>query len=457
MSYPEALRYLESFVNYEKFSSYPYQEALNLKRVQGFLNLVKNPERSLRFIHVAGTKGKGSTCAFITYILREAGFKTGLYTSPHLIDFRERIRILNRDSDHFSWSHRQKNGRCPYLSDFEGMISKRKLASLVDRLKPALEKYNRVSIYGALSFFEICTVLAFMYFKDEGVDLAVLETGLGGRLDATNIVEPKVCVLTPISYEHMDKLGHTLKKIAAEKAGIIKRNSIVISAPQVKEAGRVISDKCKQENAKLFLVGKDIKYSGSENKFRVTTPYADYKDLKIRLCGRHQVLNAAMALAAVSALGKCNIKVRIDSIKKGLYNTLWPGRCEVVAKNPLIILDGAQNAASAKVLKKAVQERFRYRKLILILGVSNDKDIKGIADELYALAGTVILTKANNSRATDPRILAGYFRKKDKYITNGLAEAKILAQKLAKKEDLILVTGSLFVVGEFKNDKSRLN
>jgi len=446
MSYPEALRYLESFVNYEKFSSYPYQEALNLKRVQGFLNLVKNPERSLRFIHVAGTKGKGSTCAFITYILREAGFKTGLYTSPHLIDFRERIRILT-----------PKTKKIISGADFEEMISKRKLASLVDRLKPALEKYNRVSIYGALSFFEVCTVLAFVYFKDEGVDLAVLETGLGGKLDATNVVEPAVSVLTPISYEHMDKLGHTLREIASEKAGIIKRNSIVICAPQVKEAARVIANKCKQEKAKLFLVGKDIKYSGSENKFRVTTPYAEYKDLKIRLCGRHQVLNAAVALAAVSALGKHNIKVRIDSIQKGLYNTLWPGRCEVVAKNPLIILDGAQNAASAKVLKKAVQERFCYRRLILILGVSNDKDIKGIADELYALAGTVILTKANNSRATDPEILAGYFRKKDKYITNSIAEAKILAQKLAKKADLILVTGSLFVVGEFKNDKLRLN
>jgi len=247
MSYPEALRYLESFVNYEKLFPYPYQKALNLKRVQDFLDLIKNPERSLKFIHIAGTKGKGSTGAFITYILREAGFKTGLYTSPHLEDFRERIRILSPSLP----------GSIPGLEqggDFEGMIPKAKFGVLVRRLKPALEKYNRASSCGALSFFEICTILALVYFKEEKVDFAVLETGLGGRLDATNIVMPLVSVITPISYEHMDKLGRTLKKIASEKAGIIKKNSIVICAPQEGEALEVIKNKCKKESAKLRAI-----------------------------------------------------------------------------------------------------------------------------------------------------------------------------------------------------------
>ena len=423
MSYPETLRYLETFVNYEKLSSYPYQEALNLKRVQDFLDLIQNPERSLRFIHVAGTKGKGSTCAFIAYILREAGFKIGLYTSPHLEDFRERIRILSPGIAS------SRSALLAMTDDFEGMIPKRKLAGLVDKLKPAIEKYNRISASGALSFFEACTILALVYFKGEKIDFAVLETGLGGRLDATNVVTPLVSVVTPISYEHMDKLGRTLKKIASEKAGIIKSNSIVICAPQKKEALEVIKNKCKKEGAKLIKV---------TNSGR----------LRIRLIGAHQLMNAAVASTAVNALKEYGIKVGIDSVRKGLYNTLWPGRCEIMARKPLVVLDGAQNAASAAVLKKAVKEKFRYSRLILILGASNDKDIKGIAGELCDLADKVILTRADNPRAADPDILAGYFRKKDKYITESVVKAMALAGKLAKKEDLILITGSLFVVGE---------
>ena len=437
MSYLEAVRYLGSLVNYEKFSTYPYTEALNLKRARGFLDSIHNPQAPLRCIHVAGTKGKGSTSAFIAYILRESGFKAGLYTSPHLADFRERIRILSPG-----------NRNQKIKADFEGMIPRLKLAGLVNRLKSAIEKYNRASIYGPLTFFEAYTALAFVYFNQEKVDFAVLETGLGGRLDATNVVKPKVCVITPISYEHTDKLGYTLKEIASEKAGIIKKGSVVISAPQAKEAMAIIRNKCKKEKAELLVVGKDIKYSGTEERFRVSTPAAEYKNLKITLHGAHQVMNAACALAAVEAMAAYGVKAGIDSITKGLYNTLWPGRCEVIAREPLIVLDGAQNAASAGVLKEAVKAKFRYRRLILMLGVSNDKDIKGIAGELYDLADTVILTKAKSLRAADPANLAGYFNKKNQYITHNVAEAKMLAKELAKKEDLILITGSLFVVGE---------
>jgi dihydrofolate synthase/folylpolyglutamate synthase len=442
MSYLEALRYLETLVNYEKLSGYPYQEVLNLKRVQDFLDLIHNPERSIKFIHVAGTKGKGSTCAFITYILREAGFKTGLYTSPHLGDFRERIRIL------LPKIASSRKTLLAMTDDFEGMIPKSRLSALVNKLKPAIDKLNRSSPCGALSFFEVCTILALVYFKEEKVGFAVLETGLGGRLDATNIVRPEVSVITPISYEHMDKLGRTLKKIASEKAGIIKKNSIVISAPQTKEARSAIVNKCGKENSKLFIAGKDIKFSGQEDNFRVATPYGEYKNLKIRLRGEHQIANASVALTAIQALSERGIKTGIDSVRRGLYNTVWPGRCEVMAKAPLIVLDGAQNSASANAIKKTIEEKFRYGKLILILGVSNDKDIKGIADELYDLAATVILTKADTARATNPEILARYFKGKDKYITDSVAKAMTLAKKFAQKKDLILVTGSLFVVGE---------
>jgi dihydrofolate synthase/folylpolyglutamate synthase len=451
MSYPEAIRYLEGLNNYEKISRYLYKEAFNLGRIQGFLELIANPQASLRCIHVAGSKGKGSICAFLTYILREAGFKTGLYTSPHLADFRERIRILSPEAKGLKAS-----------ADFEGMISKAKLAQLVSRLKPLIEKYNRISKFGPLTFFEVYTALAFIYFKEEKVDFAVLEAGLGGRLDATNVVLPLVSVVTPISYEHTDKLGRTLKKIAAEKAGFIKGlGSVVVSAAQKKEALEVIRDKCRKEGAELLVAGKDITCRGSAERFTAFSLCADYKNLKIRLCGSHQLENACVALAAIESLRRYNINVGIDSLRRGLYNTLWPGRCEVAARNPLVVLDGAQNAASAQVLKKAIKEKFHFRRLVLIFGVSNDKDIRGIAQELSALAATVILTKSVNPRAAEPAALRKYFlgrgtgRGKGKaiHITGSVKEAKDLALRLAYKEDLILVTGSLFVVGEFRNAK----
>jgi len=445
MSYLEAVQYLEGLGNYEIISHYPYQKVFQLERIQGFLELIANPQASLRCIHVAGSKGKGSTCAFLTYILREAGFKTGLYTSPHLADFRERIRILLPKAPGSKTS-----------LDFEGMIPEVKLAKLVGRLKPKIEKYNRASKFGPLTFFEVYTALAFLYFQGEGVDFAVLETGLGGRLDATNVVTALVSVITPISYEHTDKLGRTLKKIAAEKAGIIKGpGAVVISAAQKKEALEAIRNKCKKEGAELFVAGKDITCRGSAERFTARGLCADYKNLKIRLCGSHQLENACVALAAIESLRRHGIKVNIDSLRRGLYNTLWPGRCEVAARNPLVVLDGAQNAASAQVLKKAIQEKFHYRQLVLIFGVSNDKDIQGIAQELSALAAAVILTKSANPRAAEPLALKKYFPGKGRavYITGSVSEAKDLALRLAGKEDLILITGSLFVVGEFRNAK----
>ncbi len=465
MSYQEAVLYLESFVNYEKISNYPYNEALSLKRVQGFLDSLNNPERSLKCIQVAGTKGKGSTCAFLAYILREAGFKAGLYTSPHLLDFRERIRILY-PKNALSRTNRSRGLNLGYGSgaEFEGMISKSKLAGLVDRLKPAIIKYNRCSRYGPLTFFEATTALAFVYFQESKVDLVVLETGLGGRLDATNVVNPLVSLITPISYEHMDKLGRTLKAIAKEKAGIIKRQKteeriqglVVISAPQKKEALEAVRNKCRKSGAKLLLIGKDIKYSGKENDFRVSSPAGNYKNLKIRLIGAHQMINAASAIAAVGILGDQGIHIGIDSLSNGLYNTVWPGRCEIIGKTPFVVLDGAQNMASANVLRKTIQERFRYKRLILLLGVSNDKDIKGIAQELKDLADKVILTKSNNPRAASPEDIRKYFSGKDVYIADSVKKAKSLALRLAHKQDLILVTGSLFVVGEARGTVSAL-
>jgi dihydrofolate synthase/folylpolyglutamate synthase len=432
--YPAAVKYLESLVNYERLSRYPYKRSVDLKRIKNFLQSIGNPQRELKVIHVAGSKGKGSTCAFIAYILRQAGFSVGLYTSPHLSDLRERIRIL----DPVQSSLREQ---------FEGMISRDDLARLVEFLKPAIKRF------GMLSFFEACTALAFLYFNKKNVDFAVLETGLGGRLDATNVVNSLVSVITPISYEHTMYLGKTLARIAREKAGIIKRGSVIVCSPQEKEAGRVIEGWVGKMEADLLRIDKEIRYFVEGKFFSIKGVNNNYSLLRIRLLGGHQLVNASLAVGAVEALGRYGYKFGIDSVRKGLYNTVWPGRMEVLCRKPLIVIDGAQNAASAAVLKSAVRSIFRYRELILVFGVSRDKDISGISAHLSGFAHKVILTKADTPRAAAPEYLRKYFPQEDDnlFVTGGTREAIVKAVQIARKEDLILVTGSLFVVGEIRD------
>lgn len=450
MTYRQAIQYLETFVNYEKFPAWPYKESCKLERIREFLSLIGNPQNSLRCLHIAGTKGKGSTCAFLAYILRHDGYKVGLYTSPHLSDLRERIRVLTPNTQHLTPN-----------TDFEGMISKEDITALITGLKPVIDKFNQDSPYGPLPFFEVYTALAFIYFKKQKIDFAILETGLGGRLDATNVVNPLACAITPISYEHTQKLGSTLREIAREKTGIIKRcqpsaanrQPVVVAAPQENEALQVIRKKCRETGARLYEIGKEITYRKTGGGFRVQGIYGTYPDLKIKLTGNHQLINATVAVGIIEALRSYNIKVGIESVRAGLYNTRWPGRCEVVAKNPLVVLDGAQNIASAKALRKAIKENFQYARLILVLGISSDKDIKGICGELAGFADEIILTCANNPRAIRPQALAKYFKGRHAYITSSLQEAKAIAHRIAKDRDLILVTGSLFVVGEFRYGK----
>lgn len=451
--YLSAIKYLESFVNYEQIRRYSYKKSFGLKRIKNFLRFIGNPEQKLKIIHIAGSKGKGSTCAFTAYILRAAGFSVGLYTSPHLSDFRERIRIL-------------KAGSSKRNLIFEGMISRRKLASLANGLKPAINKYNRISKYGKLSFFEVYTALAFLYFKQKKVDFVVLETGLGGALDATNAAPSLVCAITPISYEHTQYLGSRISEIAGEKAAIIKQNNtLVLSASQRKEAQAVIRDRCANFNARLYEVGRDIKYFAQARSgcFSVKGINRKYGGLRLRLLGAHQLSNAALAIGIVEALSSSGVKISVAQIRRGLYNTLWPGRCEVLSCAPLIVVDGAQNVASAEVLKTAIKENFgsakgcakgaKYNKLILVFGACLDKDIKGMLKQLSVLAEKIIFTSAQNARSAPPASLPKYLRqrKKDIYITNNVEEAKRLAMRLAEKDDLILVTGSLFIVGAFRN------
>ncbi len=450
MTYPQAQDYLNSFVNYEWLDSYPYKSSFKLERVQRLLHLLGNPHRTLRAIHIAGTKGKGSTCAFVANILREAGFKTGLYTSPHLVDVRERICILQS----------LVAGRWSLEKD---RISKKDFARLIEKIKPCAEKLRKTRS-GKLSYYEILTSLAFLYFKKEECDFVVLETGIGGKLDATNVASSLACAITPISYEHTHLLGTTLKKIAAEKAGIIKnRKPIVITAPQRPAVLKVIRRRTKEAGADLYEVGRDIQikeksWSIFGQSFDVKGIFAEYSGLKIGLLGGHQIVNAAVAIGCAESL--CSqgvVKVSREAIREGLKKTRWPGRLEVISRNPGIVLDAAHNRASACALKNALNKFFKFRKLILVFGVCRDKDVKGILKELIPCASRIILTGAQNPRALAPETIKSFIKTNVRPValTRNPAQAMKIARQSARQKDLILVTGSLFLVGEVLKSERR--
>jgi len=464
MTYREAIAYLNSFINYERNTSYSYKSALKLERVEGFLALLGDPQEGFQSIHVAGTKGKGSVCAFCAYILRSAGYKIGLYTSPHLSDIRERIRVLRpQTSDRRLQS---EAGSLRSKNEFEGMISRREFASLVKRLRPRLDRYCRDCQYGPLSFFEVYTVLALVYFKEKKIDFAVLETGLGGRLDATNVVNPAVCGITPISRDHTELLGDSLAAIAGEKAGIIKSKKdnnrdqkvIVVTGPQKREALQVIKNRCGREKAVLYSVGKkircrNIKAGAGYQRFDLKGLEGEYRGLRVRMSGEHQALNAAMAVGLVESLARnCRINLRPWDIKNGLVDTVWPGRFEIVSSDPLVVLDGAHNDASARSLRQTLDKEFKGKGIIFLLGISRDKDIGEICRQLSPAGKKFILTRADNPRAASCgqilRKLRAYKPQAPVMISNNVREGLRLAMSAADKESLIVVAGSLFVVGE---------
>lgn len=434
MTYEQAVNYLESFVDYEKTGGYNYRGAMKLKRAEALLDGLGNPHRNFKAIHVAGTKGKGSTCAFVYSILKESGLKAGLYTSPHLVDFKERIRIsFPKDRT---------------IQDDE-------ISALVNRIRPFLDRFRSSSKFGPPSFFEVYTVLAFLFFNIRKIDIAVVEVGLGGRLDATNVISPLVGGITPISLDHTDKLGGTLDLITKEKCGIIKENAIVVSSLQPPSVTKRIRQIAVEKNAKLYEIGRDIFYesltaSPEEQTFNVRGIFEDYTLLTSSLLGRHQVINAATAIGLVESLRFHNITVCPHNIAGGIRHTKWPGRLQIAGKNPWIILDGAHNNASAKALKEAITGIFTYKDILLVIGISSDKDAEGIGGPLFPLARKIFFTRSTTLRASAPESLRSRFQdyQKKSVATFNVEEALELALRQARPEDLILVTGSLFVVGE---------
>lgn len=426
--YREALDYILSFADYERMSRSAI--VFDLTRMEALLERLGRPHLAAKSVHVAGTKGKGSTSAMIASVLTASGYRTGLYTSPHLHTMRERIRVDGKPIEE------------------EGLVA------LVKRLKPEIEAINNLGTAGELTTFEILTAMAFVHFRESRADFQVLETGLGGRLDATNVVDPAVCAITSISLDHTEVLGDTLAKIAAEKAGIIKPGCTLICAPQPPEASALIAGACRQKGVHLITVGRDVTWQAKESghsgqSFRLKGLRQEY-DLGIPLLGEFQLDNAAVAVACLEVLAGSATGITPASLAAGLARVSWPGRLQVLQERPLFVVDGAHNADSAMKLRQSIRRYFEYDRAILIVGTSRDKNMAGILAELARLTDRVIVTRSSNPRATTTAMLAAEFSKRGitAETTESVASAVDLALAKAKSGDLVCATGSLFVVAE---------
>jgi len=435
--YKKAKDYLDSFLNYELVSFFPYQDSIKLKRVYLLLKHLKIPFQDLKVIHIAGTKGKGSTAHFIGSLLAASGFKTGLFTSPHIFDFRERIRITKKVK-----SKVQSN-----------LISKNDLINIVEEFRIGLGDLKIPQKLGQVTFFEIVTAVSFKYFLRKNVDFVVLETGLGGRLDATNVVNPLLSIITHIGYDHLDKLGKKLSEIAGEKAGIIKKNTSLISSFQRRPALAVIKNKARVENAPFFILNKDFEVKNLRLKQEHT--FFDFKfndfilrDLKINLKGRHQVENASLALAALSLLERKGLVNKRIEYESGLVALDLLGRFEVVSKSPLIVVDIAHNPSSFSVLENSLKSYFPRRKVILIFACSQDKDAKKMLGKIeYSF---LILTGFNSPRSKRPEELKKIIRGDNLCLTKNIKQALDQAKKKYKDKSIIVISGSSFLVSEAK-------
>lgn len=394
------------------------------------LDLLGAPHRKFRSVHIAGTNGKGSTARFLDAMLQSAGHRVGLYTSPHLVSFTERIRINSAP------------------------IPERRVVELAERLK----QHARAAGGGAgmsPTFFEVTTAMAFAYFAEEGVDVAVVEAGMGGRLDATNLLAPALSVITNVELEHQEYLGSTIGEIAGEKAGIIKPRTPVVTGAVQPDAVTVIAERARENEAPLYRLNLDF---GPDRVRRAAGQVFDYRglrtvlaDIRIGMAGRHQVDNACLALAAAEGLQDAGVVLPEDAVRRGMEQARWEGRLERVAERPDIILDGAHNPAAARCLAVELRGvRASYGRIVLVVGILSDKDARGILSELLPLADRVVFTRPSYARASDPGALAGMSGSGDLDgdVTGNVEEGIARARELAGPGDLIIVTGSLYVVGE---------
>ncbi|MCL6611955.1 MAG: bifunctional folylpolyglutamate synthase/dihydrofolate synthase [Peptococcaceae bacterium] len=421
MNYQEAMEYMQ---NLTKFG-YNF----GLGRITELLRRFDNPHLKQRVIHVGGTNGKGSTSAMIYSILRESGCRTGLYTSPHLHSYTERFCI---------------NGQ---------QIPERVVADLISELRPQLDDMVRNGFEHPTEF-EVGTAMAFIYFYRENVDFLVLEVGLGGAIDSTNVAEPVVAVITNVAMDHMEYLGGTIKEIAAVKAGIIKKGTPLVTAASG-EALEVILERCGDLGAPVTVVGRDVRWreSGRGLDGQYLDIYGikgEYKNVFLPLLGRHQQVNAATAVAAVEVLMERNLVSAGCAVGRGLARTVWPARLEMVNKRPAVIIDAAHNYDGALSLRRALDEYFPGKRIVLVLGMLGDKERSKVVAELAPVAASVIVTKPNSPRAGDWQLLADEARK---YVDRVLAVESIAGavqsgMAEAGPDDLVVITGSFYMVAE---------
>jgi dihydrofolate synthase/folylpolyglutamate synthase len=411
-----------------KLKSSAYLASLNidkmrfgLKAITELLLRLGNPQNSFQAITIAGTNGKGSTAAMTASVLCRAGYKVGLYTSPHLIDVRERIVV---------------NGKKISLQEFDRTIA-----------------YVKDKKAQPVTYFEFLTAVAFVYFQNKKVDIAVLEVGLGGRLDATNVCNPLVSVITNIAFDHTAYLGNTLESIAREKAGIIKQNGICITAAKQKKVLDVLKEVCQRRRAKLYCLGRDIKIKKQKDGFFTYQGFnRNLKNLTIPLQGEHQLSNSALALAAVELCGENGFSVDDAAIYAGFANTHWEARLEILQNHPLFLLDGAHNPEGISVLCRSLKKDFSFRRLILVFGALADKDYRRMLQKIVPLASIIILTQLKTKRAVPVNDIMETVKKMGRtpIVTKNVNQAIERARGMAKKQDLICATGSFYLAGEVK-------
>ena len=432
--FAKAIRFLNTLSDFERLRIVRYTtENFNLDRMRTLLKRLGNPHEHFRSVHIAGTKGKGSTSVMVAAMLQANGYKVGLYTSPHLVDIRERIQI---------------NGQ---------MISQADFARLARMVEPIVARSKPTPTY-----FDVLTAIAFKYFAEQKVELAVIETGLGGRLDSTNVISPEVTAITSISKDHMAQLGPTLRHIATEKAGIFKHGVPAVSVVQDPEAEAALKTIADKVGAPLDVCGKTVEFSyrfessrmvGPHNRVCLTTPNSRFEHLAVPLIGEHQAINCGLALCVIDKLKTRGVALNDARAMEGLSKVTIPGRMEMLSQTPRVIADGAHNAASLDAVMRAIGQHIPYDSMVVIFGCCADKDVSGMLERITSGADKVIFTRVNNVRTADPDELAARYVElygKMAQVAPTLEDALAIANRAVTKEDLICITGSFYLVGEAK-------
>lgn len=435
-NYRQAMAYLFEKTDYEKEERLRYNvTTFSLERMRNLLSLLGDPQTKISTVHIAGTKGKGSTATMLAKMLESNGYTVGLYTSPHLVHLHERI-VVNSE-----------------------MISDSDMLKLLNRVYAPVEKLSKTD---APTFFEIMTALAFMHFADKNVDIAVIETGLGGRLDSTNVIEPQVVGITSLSIDHKLQLGDTLDHIAMEKAGVLKKGIPAVTVQQDPIAMSVLKEQALAVKAPLSVTGTDIDFSyrfetsrehGPHTRICLTTSTSKFEHLRVPLHGKHQAINCGLALALLDKLRSAGYEIDIDKAADGLHQVTLAGRMEMICEDPRIMIDGAHNAASVRALIHAIGQNIPYDSMVVIFGCNCDKDISGMLTQLQYGADKVIFTRSSSPKAVSPQDLADAYSEicgKMCQISSSLGEALQLAHSAVGREDLICITGSFYLIGQAK-------